>query len=94
MLNEFLIKKPLITEKAATLGNLDKYVFVVEKNTSSAEIKKALKKIYGVDVIKVNIINLKPKSGAHRGKSTIKRGAIKKAIVTLKSGQSLDIIPK
>ena len=57
MINKFLIKKPIITEKATQMSSLRKYMFLVEKNATSPEIKKAVKEIYKVDTVRVNIIN-------------------------------------
>ena len=89
----FIIKKPLITEKAVDAGHMNKYIFQVAPKASSAEIRKAVKEIYGVQVIKINIINRRPKFGVFRGRSNALRSkGYKKAIVTLKEGQSIDVI--
>lgn len=89
----FLIKKPIITEKATDLSHLNKYVFQVARDASSAEIREAINSIYDVQVIKINIINRKPKLKFFRGVSDALRSKrYKKAIVTLKAGQSIDII--
>jgi len=93
MLNQFLIKKPIITEKAAMLARYNKYVFEVRTGASSAEIKKLLKHIYNVDALRVNIVNVPEKIGRYGRAKKVKRPSFKKAIVTLKTGQTLDIIP-
>lgn len=93
MLNSFLIKKPWVTEKAAMLSGLNQYVFLVTKDASSAEIKKMVKSLYKVDPLKVNIINMKPRYGRYGRIKTERRPAYKKAIVTIKKGQTIDIIP-
>jgi large subunit ribosomal protein L23 len=93
MSNHFLIKRPIITEKAAQAGILGKYTFMVDKDASSAEIKKILKRIYNVDAQRVNIINVKPRMGRYGRVPTVKKPGYKKAIVSLKSGQTLDILP-
>ena len=90
MTNIFLIKKPIVTEKSMDIGALNKYVFMVKKEATKPEIKKVVKAIYKVDAVFVNIVNRHPKSkrvGAFRGRQ---RG-YKKAIVTLKEGQKIDI---
>ncbi len=92
-MDEFLIKRPHITEKAAMLSESGQYVFIVQPHASSAEIKKALKKIYDVDAVKINIINVAAKQGRYGRIRTEKKPGFKKAMVTLKKGQSLDIIP-
>ncbi|HEY4523666.1 MAG TPA: 50S ribosomal protein L23 [Candidatus Paceibacterota bacterium] len=93
MINQFIIKKPIVTEKSASLGNLGQYVFMVEKNASSAEIKKMVKSVYHVNPVRVNIINVKPRFGRYGRIKTETRSAYKKAIVTIKKGQTIDILP-
>jgi large subunit ribosomal protein L23 len=93
-MDPFLITRPHITEKAALLSESGKYVFVVQKHASSAEVKKALKQIYNVDAVKVNIVNIPAKRGRYGRIRTETKAGYKKAIVTLKKGQSMDIIPK
>ena len=84
------IVSPNITEKATYLSEFNKVVFKVNKNASKNAIKKSVEKIFKVNVIKVNTINLKGKTKFVRGKKSIKAG-FKKAIVTLKKGQSIDL---
>ena len=89
----FIIKKPIITEKATDASHMNKYIFEVASEASSAEIRKAINKIYNVQVIKVNVINRKPKYGFFRGRpNALKTKGYKKAIVTIKEGQSIDVI--
>ncbi len=84
------IVSPVITEKATTLSEFNKIVFRVHKGASKNSIKKSIEKIFKVNVIKVNTISTKGKSKLVRGKITKKPG-YKKAIVTLKKGQSIDL---
>ena len=86
----FIIKKPHITEKATDLSKIGKYVFMVEPSATKNEIKKALKKIYGVDVLKIQTITRQPKMKKFRNRAGAKPG-YKKAVVTLKEGQKIDI---
>ena len=79
-----------MTEKATFLSEHDKVVFKVHKGASKVSIKKNIEKIFKVNVIKVNTINIKGKSKMVRGKKTEKPG-YKKAIITLKKGQSIDL---
>ena len=84
------IIQPIITEKATILTEQNKTVFKVNKYASKSVIKKNIEKIFKVNVTKVNIINLKSKKKFKQGKISIKSG-YKKAIVTLKKGQSIDL---
>ena len=84
------IISPTVTEKATFLSEYNKVVFKVHKGASKNSIKKNIEKIFKVNVIKVNTINLKGKSKMVRGRKTKKTG-YKKAIITLKKGQSIDL---
>ena len=84
------IISPVITEKATSLSEKDKVVFKVNINASKISIKKNIEKIFKVNVIKVNTINLKGKSKIVRNKKAFKPG-YKKAIITLKKGQTIDL---
>ena len=84
------IISPAITEKATALSEFNKVVFKVHKNASKDSIKRSVEKMFKVNVIKVNTIYLKGKMKFVRGKKTIKSG-YKKAIITLKKGQSIDL---
>ena len=84
------IISPTITEKATTLSEFNKVVFKVDKGASKKSIKKSVEKVFKVDVIKVNTINFKGKTKLVKGKKSFKSG-FKKAIVTLKKGQSIDL---
>ena len=81
---------PNITEKSTSLSQLNKVVFKVHKGASKNSIKKSIEKIFKVNVIKVNTINLKGKTKLVRNKKAYKPG-YKKAIVTLKKGQNIDL---
>ena len=84
------IISPNITEKATSLSELNKIVFKVHDGASKSTIKKNIEKIFKVNVVKINTINLKGKSKIVRNKKSYKSG-YKKAIVTLKKGQSIDL---
>jgi len=84
------IRNPIITEKATILSEQNKTVFKVHNNANKKTIKKNIEKLFKVNVIKVNIINLKSKIKLKQGKLS-KKGGYKKAIVTLKKGQSIDL---
>jgi large subunit ribosomal protein L23 len=84
------IRNPIITEKATILSEQNKTVFKVHNKANKKTIKKNIEKLFKVNVIKVNIINRKRKLKLKQGKKTFKSG-YKKAIVTLKKGQSIDL---
>ncbi len=85
-----IIKAPAITEKATALSEFNKIVFKVNDGASKNIIKKTIEKIFKVNVVKINTINTKGKTKLVRGKKSKKPG-YKKAIVTLKKGQSIDL---
>ena len=84
------IISPTITEKATFLSEQNKIVFKVHRGAKKNTIKNSIEKIFKVNVIKVNTINCKGKSKIVRGKKT-KKSSYKKAIITLKKGQSIDL---
>ena len=84
------IRNPIITEKATILSEQNKTVFKVHEKANKRVIKKNIEKLFKVNVIKVNIINQKTKIKLKQGKKSYKSG-YKKAIVTLKKGQSIDL---
>ena len=84
------IINPLVTEKSTNLSSLNKIVFRVNKSANKKTIKKTIEKIFKVNVIKVNIINKQARVKKSRNKK-IKISAKKKAIVTLKKGQNIDL---
>ena len=84
------IRHPIITEKATILSEQNKTIFKVHENANKETIKKNIEKLFKVDVIKINIINQKSKLKMRQGKKSFKSG-FKKAIVTLKKGQSIDL---
>ena len=84
------IISPNVTEKSTSLSEFNKVVFKVHKGASKDLIKKNIEKIFKVKVIKVNTINLKGKSKIVKNRTVYKSG-YKKAIVTLKKGQSIDL---
>ena len=84
------IKNPIITEKATILSEQNKTVFKVHEKANKKNIKKNIEKLFKVNVIKINTINLKGKTKIVRGRKS-KKPSYKKAIVTLKKGQSIDL---
>ena len=84
------IISPNVTEKATSLSEINKLVFKVNRKASKNSIKRSIEKIFKVNVIKVNTINQRGKKKIVQGKKSSKPG-YKKAIVTLKKGQSIDL---
>ena len=84
------IISPTVTEKATSLSEYNKIVFKVHDGASKKSIKKSVEKIFKVNVVKVNTVNQKGKTKFVRGKKA-NRSGYKKAIVTLKKGQSIDL---
>ena len=84
------IRQPIITEKATILSEQNKTVFKVHNSANKKTIKKNIEKLFKVNVTKVNIINTKTKKKIKQGKLSTKSG-YKKAIITLKKGQSIDL---
>lgn len=83
-----IIIKPMVTEKSAVMQSANKFVFMVALAASKLQIKQAVKELYGVQALSVNLINMQ----GHRvrfGKSSGRRGDFKKAIVTLPKGQTI-----
>ena len=81
---------PIVTEKSTSLSEFNKIVFKVHKGSSKSSIKKSIEKIFKVNVIKVNTVKKKSKIKLVRNRIGKKKG-YKKAIVTLKKGQSIDL---
>ena len=85
-----VIQSPIITEKATRLSELNKVVFKVADDASKDEIAAAVEELFKVKVTKVNTLNVKGKTKRFRG-TLGRRSDVKKAIVTLAEGQSIDI---
>ena len=84
-----IILKPLLTEKSTNLNQFNQYSFIVSKNSNIFEIKKAIEKIFKVKVLKVNTSILRGKIKSFKGNYGYKKD-IKKAIVTLEEGNTID----
>ena len=81
---------PVVTEKSTNLSSQNKVVFKVHFKASKNTVKKNIEKIFKVNVTKVNIINKKNRKKITRGRKINILG-YKKAIVTLKKGQNIDL---
>ena len=84
------IISPIVTEKSTNLSEQNKIVFEVPSNANKKNLKKNIEKIFKVNVVKVNIINKQNRTKIARGRK-VKISGFKKAIITLKKGQSIDL---
>jgi len=83
-----IILRPLVTEKMAIEAAENKYGFLVNRTATKSQVKRAIEEIYKVKPVSINIMNVQGKM-VYRGRQTGKRSDIKKAIVTLASGQTI-----
>ena len=85
-----VILAPVITEKATILSEQNKVVFRVAQDSTKDEIARAVEELFKVQVLKVNTLITKGKTKRFRGRKG-QRSDVKKAIVTLAEGQSIDV---
>ncbi len=88
-----ILKEPHVSEKATILAEKNKYIFKIYPKANKTEVRKAVENLYGVKVKDVNIINIHRKQRILRGIKGFKTGC-KKAVVTLKKGEKIEIIPR
>jgi len=84
------ILSPIVTEKSTRLSEQNKVVFKVPNSSNKLILKKNIEKIFKVNVTKINIIKKQSKNKLTRGRK-VKIKGYKKAIITLKKGQSIDL---
>ena len=84
------ILSPVVTEKSTNLSELNKITFKVPDDANKKNLKKNIEKIFKVNVTKINIINKQNRVKVTRGKK-VRVSGFKKAIITLKKGQSIDL---
>ena len=84
------ILSPLVTEKSTNLSDQNKIIFKVPNKTNKINLKKNIEKIFKVNVTKINIINKRSRTKLARGRK-VKVAGFKKAIVTIKKGQNIDL---
>jgi len=85
-----VLLRPVITEKAADQGVLNKYVFEVAKNANKIDVSKAVEEVYGVRPKAVNVVSMRGKN-VRFGRIRGRRSDWKKAVVTLPEGKSISI---
>ena len=88
-----LIKKPVITEKSTANAQFNKYIFEVRNDANKINIKKTIEDIYKVKVQKLNSLNVKSKPKVFKGQRGT-RSDLKRIIVTLKEGNTIDMSGK
>lgn len=88
-----VLESPHVTEKASDLAEKNKYSFKVSRRSNKTEIKKAVEELYGVKVVNVAIINIHRKKKRVGRTMGFKKG-YKKAIVEIKKGQSIEVMPR
>ena len=84
------ILSPVVTEKSTNMSEFNKVTFKVPLSSNKKSLKKSIEKLFKVNVTKVNIVNKKTRIKVSRGKKIKKKG-YKKAIITLKKGQNIDL---
>ncbi|KKW33503.1 MAG: 50S ribosomal protein L23 [Candidatus Uhrbacteria bacterium GW2011_GWA2_52_8d] len=85
-----VIVKPLISEKSAILAGVNQYVFVVRKDANRIQVRSAMKMMYGVSPLSINILNVRGKK-VRFGRREGVRSDWKKAIITLPAGQTINV---
>jgi len=88
-----VLKRPHVTEKATDSTLKDQYIFEVFSGSNKNQVKKAIEDIYGVDVVSVNIVNI-PRKRKRLGRIEGWSGGYKKAIVRIKEGQKIEVLPR
>ena len=86
-----VLVKPTITEKSTILQETGKYTFEVAPKANKVEVKEAVEKSFGVSVLDVNISKLQGKRKRY-GPRIAKQPDVKKAVVTLKPGDRINLI--
>ncbi|MDR0741632.1 MAG: 50S ribosomal protein L23 [Rickettsiales bacterium] len=89
-----ILRRPIISEKAAKLSESNGVAFEVATNATKKDIARAIQAIYGFKPVKINIIIVKGKEKTFRGKHTGVQRAVKKAYVSLPADAKLDLSAK
>jgi large subunit ribosomal protein L23 len=88
-----ILRKAHVTEKATDLAAKNQYVFNVYPTANKKQIKKSVEDIYGVNVVSVNVVNI-PSKKRRLGKTLGVKPGYKKAIVKIKEGQEIELMPR
>jgi large subunit ribosomal protein L23 len=85
-----IIKRPIVTEKSnAQAGADNQFTFEVDRRANKMQVKDAVETVFNVKVLEVNIVNIQPKYGRYGRATVIKKSGMKKAVVTLAPGNSI-----
>lgn len=85
-----VLKRPIVTEKSNAQVDADNQVtFAVDKRANKIQVKDAVETVFNVKVLAVNIVNVPPKMGRYGRRVVTKKTALKKAVVTLAPGESI-----
>jgi large subunit ribosomal protein L23 len=90
---ERVLRTPHVSEKVTDLTKENQYLFKIWPGANKLEVKKAIKDLYGVDVLSVKIINV-PSKRRRLGRISGWRKGYKKAIVRIKKGQKIEVLPR
>ncbi len=88
-----ILKEPHITEKTTHLTEFNQYTFKIWPKANKIEVKKAIENLYGVDVVSVRIIKI-PSKKRRTGRITGWKKGYKKAIIKIKKGQKIEVLPR
>jgi large subunit ribosomal protein L23 len=88
-----ILKKPHVTEKATDLVGKNQYVFEVFPGSNKSQVKKAVEEVYGVNVVSVRMVNI-PRKKRRLGRVEGWRKGYKKAMVKIKEGQKIEVLPR
>ena len=86
-----ILRRPIISEKAAKLSESNSVAFEIAANATKADVARAVEAIYGVKPIKVNVVVVKGKEKSFRGRGTGTQRTVKKAYVSLPAEAKLDL---
>lgn len=89
----YILKQPHITEKATALTEKNQYIFNVFAKANKPEVKKAIEGLYGVEVVAVRMINI-PAKKRRLGRISGWKQGYKKAIIKIKEGQKIEVLPR
>lgn len=88
-----IIKRPLVTEKAIAAQSMGKYSFVVENKATKGQVASEFEELFGIKALKVNLFILKGKVKSNwKTRTPIYRSNTKKAIITVKKDQKIDLL--
>lgn len=92
-MNPYIVIKPVITEKSVRLANENNtYTFVVQTTANKNQISDSVEQLYSVDVVRIRtVVNQKETKRTGKRRTAVTTGKTKKALVTLKKGQSIDL---